>query len=78
LPAAADSAISKERVWIDEKLVITGLLDLDALRTDFPGPVLVVDLRTSAEGVADEQAKAEKLGMSYRNVPVAGTAILDE
>ena len=76
--AAADPPFSEQYVWIGDKLVIAGLLDLDALRTDFPGSVLVVDLRTTSEGVTDEQVKAEKLGMKYRNIPVTGATILDE
>jgi uncharacterized protein (TIGR01244 family) len=75
---AADAAFSEQHLWIGDKLVIAGSLDLGALKSEHSGSVLVVDLRTAAEGVAAEQAEAEALGMSYRNIPVNGTAILDE
>ncbi len=73
-PEATD-AYSRYLKQVDERTVIAGLLDLEALRAEHPGEVLIVDLRTAEEGTAEEAAAAERLGFSYANIPVAGATV---
>ena len=67
---------ASQLAFVDEGVVVAGLLDLDALRAEHPGKVLVVDLRTEPEGTPEEAAKAQSLGLGYRNIPVS-SAIVD-
>ena len=76
--SAEEQPFGEQHLWIGDNLVLSGLLDLQALKDSFPGTVLIVDLRTAAEGTAEEQAAAAAFGMDYRNIPVAGVAIVDD
>ncbi|MGE0622468.1 MAG: sulfur transferase domain-containing protein [Pseudomonadales bacterium] len=78
LTARAETAAgsySPHLVQVDDRTVIAGLLDLDALHAAHPGSVLVVDLRTPPEGTAAEAEAAAALGIDYTNIPVAGASV---
>jgi uncharacterized protein (TIGR01244 family) len=66
---------SSQLAVVDERVVVAGLVDLDALRAEHPGDVLVVDLRTEAEGTPEEAARAASLGLGYRNIPVSSATV---
>lgn len=60
---------------VGENRVLAGALDLEALRGSTAGTIRVVDLRTAAEGTADEASAAEALGLAYTNIPVSSAAV---
>lgn len=72
---AEESAYSDYVSQVDDRLVLAGALDLDRLRSTEAGEVLVVDLRTAAEGTAEEAAAAEALGLGYANIPVSSVTV---
>ncbi|HEY5647059.1 MAG TPA: sulfur transferase domain-containing protein [Pseudomonadales bacterium] len=72
---AGGDAFSAQIKAVDERTVIAGLVDLNALRAAHPEKVLVVDLRTAAEGAEAEGDAAAALGMDYVNSPVASASV---
>lgn len=75
---AAEVPFGDPHLWIGDNLVIAGTPDLPALKSGFPGAVVIIDLRTAEEGAVEEQTQAQALGLTYHNLPVAGAEILDE
>ncbi len=78
LAGGTEPPISEQTLQIGAKLVIAGALDLEALEAGSRGSMLVVDLRTAAEGTADERARIEELGLEYRSLPVSGAEIRED
>lgn len=76
--SAAQAPFADPHLWIGDNLVISGPPDLPALKSGFPGTVVIIDLRTAEEGATTEQGEAESLGLTYHNLPVAGANILDD
>jgi protein tyrosine phosphatase (PTP) superfamily phosphohydrolase (DUF442 family) len=72
---AEDGAYSEHVARVADNTVIAGTLDLDALKAQHPDDVLIVDLRTPAEGTAEEAKAAEALGFSYENIPVSSPKV---
>jgi uncharacterized protein (TIGR01244 family) len=68
-PAAERSLQVANSVWLTSKP------DLRQLDFDKVGGVLIIDLRTPAEGTDDAAAQARKLGLRYQNIPVSGAVI---
>jgi uncharacterized protein (TIGR01244 family) len=66
---------SQRMVTVDDGVIIAGRVDLKALRAASDGDVLVVDLRTEAEGTPEEAAAAAELGLHYENIPVSSAEI---
>jgi len=60
---------------VNDQVEIAGLLDLEVLRASREGEILVVDLRTEAEGTAVEASQAESLGLGYVNIPVSSVSV---
>ena len=78
LAGANELPISEQTLQIGDKLVIAGALDLVAFEAASHGSMLVVDLRTAAEGKAEERALIEELGLEYRSLPVRGAEIRED
>lgn len=76
-PARADEAArySEYLSQVGENRVLAGALDLNALRSSYEGSIRVIDLRTAAEGAAEEAIEAEGLGMEYANIPVSSAVV---
>jgi uncharacterized protein (TIGR01244 family) len=72
---AAEVPFSNQAAVINDRLVIAGLVDLEALKAAHGDNVLVVDLRTEAEGVPAEREAAGTLGLSYENIPVSSVVV---
>ncbi len=68
-PAAERSLQVANSVWLTSKP------DLRQLDSDKVGGVLIIDLRTPAEGTDDAAAQARKLGLRYQSIPVSGAVI---
>lgn len=66
---------SNQAAQVADRVVVAGLVDLEKLRASHPGDVLVVDLRTEAEGVPEEAEAAKALGLGYRNIPVSSAQV---
>lgn len=76
LPATAWAVdYSQQSVTVDGGVVIAGAVDLEALRAAHDGAVVLIDLRTEAEGTPEEAAAAEALGMRYENIPVSSAEV---
>lgn len=73
--APPGGAYSQHLLEVDERTVIAGLLDLEALRAAHPGKVHIVDMRTAEEGTAEEAAAAEAMGLNYTNIPVSSATV---
>jgi len=73
--SAAETSYSDHVAHVDDRVVVAGLIDLDTLRTAYPGEIMLVDLRTPAEGAAAEAAAAEVRGIGYANIPVASVVV---
>ncbi len=72
---AAEQPYSAHILRVRAHVELAGEIDPGRLRASYPGRLLVVDLRTADEGVADERAAAQALGIRYRNLPVDGAVI---
>jgi len=59
-------------------LTLSGPPDLEDLVLQYPRGLLIIDLRTSEEGVSEARVQAEALGIRYENIPVAGPHIISE
>ncbi len=70
-------AVSKYLTRVDDRVWLAGLLDMEGLRRLDPATTVIIDLRTEEEGVAEERARVEALGMAYYNVPVSGAEIVE-
>ena len=68
-PATERSLKVENSVWLTSKP------DLRQLGVEQVGGVLIVDLRTPAEGTDDAATQAHDLGLSYQNIPVRGAVI---
>ena len=66
---------TQQSVTVDDGVVIAGAVDLNVLRAAHDGEVVLIDLRTEAEGTPEEAAAAEALGMRYENIPVSSADI---
>ena len=79
LPTAALSAegapgpLSGKLLELDDGVVLAGALNPEALAAS--APVTVVDLRTVAEGTAEEAEAAAASGHDYHNLPVPGAVV---
>jgi rhodanese-related sulfurtransferase len=71
----AAGQLSGEQHQISPGILLAGKLYPGALELLDPAETLILDLRTPAEGTADEAVAAEQRGILYRNVPVAGAGI---
>ena len=72
---AAETSYSEYMAHVDDQVVVAGLIDLDTLRTTHPGEIMLVDLRTPAEGAAAEAEAAEAHGIDYANIPVSSAVV---
>ncbi len=68
-PAAERSLRVANSVWLTSKP------DLQQLKSEKVAEVLIIDLRTPAEGTDDAAAQARRLGLRYQNIPVGGAVI---
>lgn len=77
LQAHADSSETPS-LDVAAGLTLGGPPDLEDLVRQYPQGVLIIDLRTAEEGVAEARVQAEALGIRYENIPVAGPHIMSE
>lgn len=79
LPASAGGAdpiaLSQYQLQVPGGVTLAGKLDPEALATLDAERTLIIDLRTPAEGTDAEAEAAARLGLAYRNLPVAGASI---
>lgn len=68
-------AVSSRQLAVADRVVLAGVPDLDKLQRLPPATTVVVDLRTAAEGIAEEAQLLQEEGYEYHNIPVAGATI---
>ena len=73
--AAEQAAFSEHVTQVDDRILLAGALDLDALRAAHDGEIRIVDLRTEGEGAPLEAAAAAELGLDYTNIPVSSAVV---
>lgn len=67
--------ISDNQLVVAPNVVLAGKLHAPALAAVDSAGIVVIDLRTPGEGIAEEADHAWRLGIPYRNVPVAGAEL---
>jgi uncharacterized protein (TIGR01244 family) len=73
--AWGDEMFSQQSAKVDDRVVVAGLLDLEALERAHGKDVLIVDLRTEGEGAPQEAESAAAHGFAYANIPVSSATV---
>jgi uncharacterized protein (TIGR01244 family) len=73
--SAPQKPVSDYELEVSDRVVLAGLLD-DGIESQLQkSNTVVVDLRTVAEGTADESAQMKRAGISYYNLPVGRSGL---
>lgn len=73
--AWGEEMFSSQAARVDDRVVLTGLLDLEALEREHGSEVLIIDLRTEGEGAQREAEAAAAKGFGYANIPVSSAVV---
>ncbi|MFV2089721.1 MAG: beta-lactamase hydrolase domain-containing protein [Pseudomonadales bacterium] len=68
--ASSQTPVSAYELQVSDRVTLAGLLDAQALPQLRDEGVVVVDLRTAEEGVAEEATQMKQAGITYYNLPV--------